>query len=362
MTSANHEHHWRMVRQRREEIAEQWYRAVARSSFIPRSGAEVRPCFSTLTEQSIDLLLAEPFDRQQAQIIGATLARLGYAHPETLGRTLEVLTHHLLAGVPPSQCPALHSRLTLLLSEMAIGFTRQVRATVLAEQEQLRNALIEQRKRTEAALGESEHRVRMVVTNVPVVLFALDGSGVVTLTQGKGLAALGLTPEAVVGQSVLDLTSTTPQMVDNIQRALAGEAFTDIVDVEALVFETRYAPLRDGQDQVVGVIGVALDITERRQVQAELETLRSRSTPMSAAPLSGHEAALSLTSREWDVLQLIVAGKMNREMALALSISSKTVEKHISSLYTKLGVHSRVELITWALRHSQSERSDSAQR
>jgi len=46
----------------------------------------------------------------------------------------------------------------------------------------------------------------------------------------------------------------------------------------------------------------------------------------------------------------VVAGKMNKEIGLALGISEKTVEKHLSEMYTKLNVTSRVEAAVLAVR------------
>jgi FixJ family two-component response regulator len=52
-----------------------------------------------------------------------------------------------------------------------------------------------------------------------------------------------------------------------------------------------------------------------------------------------------LTQREHEVLDLVVAGKLNREIAEALDISVKTVEAHRARLMEKLGVGSVVELV-----------------
>lgn len=352
MTSDNTTSLLHRLQARRADIAERWYHAVARTSFMARSAADIHQALYILTEHILSLLFTETLDHQQAQTIGVTLAGLTYAQPEALGRTQEVLSHELVPDLSPTPHRAFQARVAVLLSNLAIGFTRQLRSTVLTEQEQLRTALVEQRKQVEAALHAQEHQLRMVVTNVPIVLFALDCHGVFTLAEGRGLAALGLAPEVVVGQSILDITATTPQIVENIHRALAGEAFTDIVEVEMMVFETRYAPLRHEQEQVVGVLGVAVDITERTQLQAELEALRSHPTAGSPQLLPASDPAAALTGREWDVLRLIIVGKTNREIGLALSISLKTVEKHINSVYTKLGVHTRVEVTTWALHHA----------
>lgn len=57
----------------------------------------------------------------------------------------------------------------------------------------------------------------------------------------------------------------------------------------------------------------------------------------------------SLTSREVEVISAIRAGSSNREIATKLSISEETVKRHLSNIYAKLGVSSRLELATLAL-------------
>ncbi|MFZ5822585.1 MAG: response regulator transcription factor [Chloroflexota bacterium] len=58
-----------------------------------------------------------------------------------------------------------------------------------------------------------------------------------------------------------------------------------------------------------------------------------------------------LTTREREVLQLLVTGKSNKEIALSLGISPKTVSVHRTNLMTKLGVQNTVELIRVAANH-----------
>ncbi|HPO59122.1 MAG TPA: response regulator transcription factor [Anaerolineaceae bacterium] len=62
------------------------------------------------------------------------------------------------------------------------------------------------------------------------------------------------------------------------------------------------------------------------------------------------EEAATLTPREMDVLKLVVEGRTNQSIAVNLGISEKTVEKYLESLYTKLGVTSRVEAAVHAIR------------
>jgi DNA-binding NarL/FixJ family response regulator len=59
-----------------------------------------------------------------------------------------------------------------------------------------------------------------------------------------------------------------------------------------------------------------------------------------------------LSERELDVLRLVVAGKTNQEIGLALQISEKTVEKHVGALLAKMKVASRVEAAVQAVQRN----------
>jgi DNA-binding NarL/FixJ family response regulator len=60
--------------------------------------------------------------------------------------------------------------------------------------------------------------------------------------------------------------------------------------------------------------------------------------------------ATRLTNRELEVLRLVVEGKTNQGIGLALGISEKTVEKYLEAVFNKLGVSSRVEAAVFAVR------------
>ena len=68
-----------------------------------------------------------------------------------------------------------------------------------------------------------------------------------------------------------------------------------------------------------------------------------------------HEARLAiaqLTPREKDVLQALAEGLDGKEIAEQLGISDKTERNHMASILAKLGVHSRLQALVFALRHS----------
>ncbi len=129
---------------------------------------------------------------------------------------------------------------------------------------------VSERQRAEEAQRESEERLRTVVTNAPVILFVVNRDGVFTLCEGKGLAALGLKPEKVVGRSIFNVFRDRPEIKEKLHRALDSEAFTTTVEIDGVVFEAQCAPLRDGSGQISGLIGVATDVTERKRMEEAL--------------------------------------------------------------------------------------------
>ncbi|MDJ0753775.1 MAG: response regulator transcription factor [Ardenticatenaceae bacterium] len=66
---------------------------------------------------------------------------------------------------------------------------------------------------------------------------------------------------------------------------------------------------------------------------------------------SDHTELNALTNREREVLQLVAEGKTSSEIALILSIASRTVETHRANLMKKLQLKSMPDLIRYAIRH-----------
>ncbi len=62
------------------------------------------------------------------------------------------------------------------------------------------------------------------------------------------------------------------------------------------------------------------------------------------------EMVEALTERELEVLQAVASGKSNKEIAEGLSLSTNTVQVHLRNIFGKLGVSSRTEAVTHALR------------
>lgn len=145
---------------------------------------------------------------------------------------------------------------------------------------------ITKRKQAEEKLRESEERLKIITSNAPVILFALDTETHFTFSRGKALNIIGLQDDEALGQSALKMCYqlNIPEHIKYIKQALSGKTVSSIVKINNAVLETRYTPLFGESNHIIGVIGVAVDISERHRLEvqyreaiAELETILDNS-------------------------------------------------------------------------------------
>ncbi|MFQ6538494.1 MULTISPECIES: helix-turn-helix domain-containing protein [Aphanothece] len=60
-----------------------------------------------------------------------------------------------------------------------------------------------------------------------------------------------------------------------------------------------------------------------------------------------------LSEREIEIIGLVAEGLTNQEIAESLTISKRTVDNHVSNIFTKTGAKNRVALLNWAMDHGK---------
>jgi ATP/maltotriose-dependent transcriptional regulator MalT len=125
------------------------------------------------------------------------------------------------------------------------------------------------------------------------------------------------------------------------------------------VWQQLEAPYDGARTRVL--IGIACrDIGDNDASSIELEAARAVFQELGAAPdvervdaLLGKrgEAPGGLTPRELQVLRLVAEGRTNRDVASELGISEKTVARHVSNIFVKLGLSTRAAAAAFAHRH-----------
>lgn len=136
---------------------------------------------------------------------------------------------------------------------------------------------ISERKRTEAALRESEERYRTLAEAARDFIYILDRDGGLTYVNTHGAAALGASPEALRGRSQASLFP--PAVADRHARRLAqvvqsGEPLEteshDTLDGRDVWLHTSLVPIKNAAGDVRAVLGISRDITARKRAEDAL--------------------------------------------------------------------------------------------
>jgi PAS domain S-box-containing protein len=134
-------------------------------------------------------------------------------------------------------------------------------------------------KRTQQALQERETRLRLMVEQMPAILWTTDTQLRFTSSQGAGLAGLNLQNNQLVGRTLFDYLQTRdpelPQIAAHL-RALQGEPSTHEAEWRGRTFESYVEPLRDRAGTITGCIGVSVDITGRKRTDEALRESEGR--------------------------------------------------------------------------------------
>ncbi len=128
-----------------------------------------------------------------------------------------------------------------------------------------------ERVRAEQELRGSEQRLHAVIEQAPVILWTTDNEMRITSTVGAGLAPLGMAPGATVGRRLGEILPPGHPGLEHHQCALDGGRVT-IAETEwrGRRYESVVQPFRDQEGRVAGCLGVAVDITERKELQDQL--------------------------------------------------------------------------------------------
>jgi signal transduction histidine kinase/CheY-like chemotaxis protein len=120
----------------------------------------------------------------------------------------------------------------------------------------------------ELARNTMEVRLALAVNHAPIVIWTADEHGIVRLSEGAGLASMGVKSGELVGQDLFELYRDHPTIPDYIRRGLAGDSFWYTVEVPGAIYDTYITPLRDAEGAVTGVAALSNDVTELRRLQA----------------------------------------------------------------------------------------------
>ena len=137
-------------------------------------------------------------------------------------------------------------------------------------------------------LAQEAGRLHAVVDQAPIVVYGLDADGRFTLSEGAGLAALGLEPGEVVGRSVFELYADDDVTAASVRHVLErGESLSWEAQIGAASYVSQARPVRGPDGSVTGLIGVSLDVTEQARGRRALTESEARLRALSRATFEG---------------------------------------------------------------------------
>ena len=204
--------------------------------------------------------------------------RIGHVNPEAerllgasaaalLGRGLEEIVDPLISDLGPDVRYARRTGETVrkLHVSAAAGTSLEVRVSPAGRDVIVSMRDVSERGRDEARMRENEQSLRMVTQNVEAVLWTAGRDSRFTSIGGGALDQLGLQADQLLDQSSGALIAE--HVLQDVARGITVRAETARGD---RWLRHHVEPLRDGEGEVVGAVGVSLDITELKRTQQEL--------------------------------------------------------------------------------------------
>jgi two-component system, NarL family, nitrate/nitrite response regulator NarL len=210
-------------------------------------------------------------------------------------------------------------------------------------------------QRVRVLIADDDPIVRNVVRahlasqpNVEVVGEAADGRQAVKM-------ASELTPDLLI----LDLLMPNLPGLDTLRELTTSDVRTVLLCstltkrqiLEALQLGARGILLKQQVSELLPAIRAVIDgqyWVGGKSVSNVLQIVSGLATEVSVSPSKSN---FGLTDRELEVVNLVTQGLTNREIATNLRISEETVKRHLTNIFDKVGMSSRLELALFALDH-----------
>jgi diguanylate cyclase (GGDEF)-like protein len=132
------------------------------------------------------------------------------------------------------------------------------------------------RRRAQIALGESQTRLQLFMSQIPAIVWSTDEQLLVTSMVGSELARADISPQRLVGNPLTDALrgiDAEPESMITHAEALAGRPGSHFAEFNKRKYEIHVEPLRDDRGEIAGTMGIAVDVSERKAAEERLAFL-----------------------------------------------------------------------------------------
>jgi PAS domain S-box-containing protein len=132
-----------------------------------------------------------------------------------------------------------------------------------------------ERKRAETMLRESEEKYRLIFDNAPLGIMHFNEKGIITSCNDQFVEIIGSSREVLVGRNMLDMQDK--HVVAAVKLALNGklgyydDEYHSVTASKITPVHALFAPIASETGEIVGGVGIVLDVTERKQAEKALK-------------------------------------------------------------------------------------------
>ncbi|MDV2989632.1 MAG: PAS domain S-box protein [Dehalogenimonas sp.] len=163
---------------------------------------------------------------------------------------------------------------------------------------------ITERKNLEAAMQESREKLRLMLNQMPCILWAMDTDLRYTSASGLGLKLTGRKPEDLVGKTIFEYSSSFSEnspLVKAFRKTIKGKSNvceqTSMLNDRTMLVHME--PMYDTQNTICGIVGVSVDITETKRTETRLKTQEEKINQLIKAYIHAQDE-----EREWLSLEV----------------------------------------------------------
>jgi two-component system, NarL family, nitrate/nitrite response regulator NarL len=172
------------------------------------------------------------------------------------------------------------------------------------------------------------------------------------ITKSDIVQALQLGARGVVWKDVgAEILCKSIRCVMNDQLWVSRETVSHLVDTLRTM---PAAPSRNEPEHVLGAPANETTVARPKATEAEPNEKANEKAEERVSCAKSNARRFGLTARELEIITAIVDGQSNRDIALTYKISEYTVKHHLTRIFDKVGVFSRLELAMFAIHHDLS--------